>query len=82
MMVVSATEAKTNFGKYFSTAMSESVIIRKTDHEMIIMISRKEYDRLEGCEDAYWGIRASSAEKSGYLGKEEGPKIIAKTLNA
>ena len=82
MKLVSATEAKTNFGKYLSTAMSEPVIIRKTGHETVVMISRKEYDRLEACEDAYWGIRALHAEKEGYLGEEEGSKIVEKLLNA
>ena len=82
MKVVSATEAKTNFGKYLSTAMSEPVTISKTGHETVVMISRKEYDRLEACEDAYWAMRALQAEKSGYLGEEEGTKIVEKLLNA
>lgn len=82
MKVVSATEAKTNFGRYISAALSEPITISKTGHETIVMISKKEYDRLEACEDAYWGVRALLAEKSGYLGEEEGKEIIEKLLNA
>ena len=82
MKVVSATEAKTNFGRYISAALSEPITISKTGHETIVMISKKEYDRLEACEDAYWGVRALLAEKSGYLGEEEGKQIIEKLLSA
>lgn len=82
MKVVSATEAKTHFGKYISAALSEPITISKTGHETIVMISKKEYDRLEACEDAYWYAKALLAEKSGYLGEEEGKKIIEKLRNA
>lgn len=82
MKIVSATEAKTNFGRCISAAMSEPITISKTGHETIVMISKKEYDRLEACEDAYWSVRALLAEKNGYLGEEEGKKIIEKLLDA
>lgn len=82
MKIVSATEAKTNFGRYISAAMSEPITISKTGHETIVMISKKEYDRLEACEDAYWSVRAFLAEKNGYLGEKEGTKIIEKLLDA
>lgn len=82
MKVVSATEAKTHFGRYISVALSEPITISKTGQETIVMISKKEYDRLEACEDAYWGVRALLAENNGYLGEEEGQKLAAKLLNA
>lgn len=62
--------------KGMSDAMSEPIMISKTGHETIVMISEKEYDRLETCEDAYWGIRALIAGKEGYLGEEKGKKLI------
>lgn len=82
MKVISATEAKTNFGKYIIVAMSEPVTVSKTGQETIVMISKKEFDRLEACEDAYWGVRALLAENSGYVGEEEGKKVIEKLLHA
>jgi len=82
MKIVSATEAKTHFGRYLSAALSEPITISKTGQETIVMLSKKEYDRLEACEDAYWGVRALLAEKSGYLGEEEGQKVLANLLNA
>jgi len=82
MKIVSATEAKTNFGKYLSAAMLEPVTVSKTGHEVIVMISKKEYDRLEACDDAYWSVKARLAEEGGYLGEKEGEKIIEKLLNA
>jgi len=82
MKTVSATEAKLNFGRYISAAMSEPITISKTGHETIVMISKKEYDRLEACEDSYWSVRALLAEQNGYLGEDEGAKIIKKLLDA
>ena len=81
MKVISATEAKTHFGKYINAAMVEPVTVSKTGQETIVMISKREYDRLEACEDAYWGVRALLAENSGYLGEEEGKKILEKLLS-
>lgn len=81
MKIVSATEAKVNFGRYMATALSEPVTVSKTGRETIVMISKQEYDRLEACEDAYWGMRALLAEKTGYLGEEDGKQIIEKLLN-
>src|SRR5437762_1855464 len=76
MKIVSATEAKTHFGRYLSVALSEPVTVSKTGQETIVMISKKEYDRLEACENAYWGVRALLAEQSGYLGEDVGQTII------
>ena len=82
MKIVSATEAKTHFGKYLSIALSEPITISKTGHETIVMLSKKEYDRLEACEDAYWRSRAHLAEKSGYLGEDVGQDMIKKLVDA
>ncbi len=82
MKTISATEAKTNFGKYIATALSEPVTISKSGHETVVLISKKEYERLEEIEDSYWAARALIAEKSGYLGEEEGAKMIEKILYA
>ncbi len=82
MKIISATEAKTNFGKYISAVMLEPVTVSKADHEVIVMISKKEYDRLKAYDDAYWTVKAHLSEKNGYLGEMEGKKIIENLLNA
>ncbi len=81
MKIVTATEAKTHFGRYMSLAMSEPVTVSKTGHETIVMLSKAEYDRLEALDDAYWGMRALEAEKGGFVGVEEGQKILEKLWN-
>lgn len=81
MKTVSSTEAKTNFGKYMSVAISEPITISKSGHETIVMISKGEYERLEAYEDAYWRLRALQAEKTGYVGESEGAKIVENLLN-
>ena len=82
MKTISATEAKTNFGKCLSMAMLEPISITKTGQEAVVMISKEEYNRLEAADDHYWFLKAKEAEKSGFLGIEEGQKIIEKFLNA
>lgn len=77
MKIISATDARTNFGKYMSVAMVEPVTINRSGHETIVMLSKNEYDRLEACEDYYWGMRAQEAEENGeWTSVEEGEKII------
>lgn len=41
MKVISATEAKTHFGKYINVAMFEPVTVSKTGQETIVMISKR-----------------------------------------
>jgi prevent-host-death family protein len=82
MKIISATDAKTHFGKYLSVALTEPVTVKKTGRESIVMLSKDEYDRLEACEDAYWVVRTKMAEQTGYVGEEKGQEIMEKLLNA
>lgn len=81
MKTISATEAKTHFGKCMSLAMNEPLSITKTGQEAVVMLSKKEYDKLEAADDYLWILKAKEAEKNGFLGVEEGQKIIDKFLN-
>lgn len=81
MKTISATDAKTHFGKYISTALVEPVTITRTGQETVVMLARTEYERLESIEDAYWSLKAIMAERSGYLGVQHGQKVIDKLLN-
>ena len=44
-----------------------------------VLISKREYDRLQSIEDSYWLTKALEAEKDGYIGVE---KSMDKLKNA
>jgi prevent-host-death family protein len=82
MKIVTATEAKTHFGKYMAAAMLEPIVVSKGGHETMIMLSKEEYDwLLQASEDRYWGEKAMQVRAKGnYIGVEEGQKIIERLL--
>lgn len=82
MKIVSATDAKTHFGKYLLMAMTEPVTVKKTGRESIVMLSKEEYDRMEIYEDAYWIVRAHLAEQEGYVGADVSQNIVKKLTHA
>jgi len=82
MKTISATEAKSNFGKCISIAMMEPISITKSGCEAVVMLSKEEYERLEAIDDYLWMRKAIEAKKGGFLGVEAGQKIIEKFMNA
>lgn len=76
MIAVPSTEVKTHFGKYLNKALVSPIMVTKTGQEVVVMLSKEEYDRLEALEDSYWLMKAQLAEKSGYMGASEGTKLI------
>jgi antitoxin Phd len=79
---MTAKEAKQSFGRLLDTAQREPVAITKNGREVAVLLSKEDYERLEGLEDAYWGRMAQAAEKEGYVGVEESEKLIKSYLNA
>ncbi len=82
MKVVTATEAKTHFGKYMAAAQREPITVSKTGHEAIVMLSKEDYDNLlQVYEDMYWGEKALRIkERNNFIGVEESQKIIERFI--
>ncbi len=81
MVTVKATEMKNKLGRYLQMALTEPVVVEKTNQQVAVLISMKEYERLTKLEDSYWGERAKAAEAEGYLSETETKKFIASSLN-
>ena len=79
---MTAKEAKQSFGRLLDAAQREPVAITKNGREVAILLSKEDYERLEGLEDAYWGRMAQAAEKEGYVGVEESEKLLKSYLDA
>lgn len=72
----SATVAKNKFGNLIDNAMTEPVFIEKKGRPVVVVLSVSEYQRLIDMEDRYWGERALSAVKEGFLREDESQKWL------
>jgi prevent-host-death family protein len=77
-----AKEAKDSFGLLLDTAQREPVAITRKGRQVAVVLSSTDYERLEALEDAYWGRVAEEAAKEGFVGVEEGEKLVAELLHA
>jgi prevent-host-death family protein len=82
MVTVKATQMKNKLGHYLQVAMAEPVVVEKTNQQVAVLMSIKEYERLVRLEDAYWGERAKVAEAEGYLNGAETKEFIESSLHA
>ncbi len=82
MKTVTAKEARIRFGEVLESAQHEPVRISKNGRPYAVILSAREHDALVALEDAYWLKRAKEAEKDGYLGPDEGDKLLRDLMNA
>ena len=80
MVTVKATEMKNKLGHYLQMALTEPIVVEKTNQQVAVLISMKEYERLTRLEDAYWGERAKAAEVEGYVSEAETKEFIESSL--
>jgi len=80
MVIVKATEMKNKLGRYLQMALTEPVVVEKTNQQVAVLMSMKEYERLTRLEDAYWGEKAKVAEAEGYLSEAETKEFIESSL--
>jgi len=73
MMHISATELNKRSGAYLAAAAREPIIVEKTGHPSVVMVS---YDRYEELENAYWGELAIEADKEKSLGATKTMKFL------
>lgn len=82
MKTFAASEAKNEFGRLLDTAQREPVTIEKKGRPVAVVLSLEEYERLEALDDAWWAARADEAAEEGFIGPEEGEKLMRELLNA
>lgn len=66
-MQASATELNKHPGKYINHAIKEPVVVNRSGHPVVVLVSYERYIQLE---DAYWGELAKASDKDRSLGKE------------
>jgi len=76
MVQITATELQTKTGYVIDQALLEPVQITRNKRAVAVMLSPKEFARLEAIEDAYWGEAARTAALSGSVEKEEIQKLL------
>jgi len=82
MIHISATEAKSHFGKLLDTARRENVAIEKQGRAIAVILSQEEFDRLSEIEDKLWSLRADAAKDEGFLSTEESENFLNELLHA
>lgn len=81
-MHISASMAKNEFGRLLDTAQSEPVTIQKKGRPVAVVISIKEYHKLEEIEERLWAKMAEEAENEGVLSESETEKFLKEIRNA
>jgi len=76
MRSVTSTLAKNQLGQVLETALTEPVTITKTGRKVAVVLSWKEYERLQALEDAWWAQEAKRAESEGYLGQRASRRVL------
>lgn len=66
-MQASATELNKHPGKYINQAIKGPVIVKRSGHPVVVLVSYERYVQLE---DAYWGELAKVSDKEKSLGKK------------
>jgi len=80
MKTFTATAAQSQFGTLLDDAQVEPVAIEKHGKPSAVVMSAREYERLQEIEDLYWAARADDAARRGFLGVEESKTFIESTL--
>jgi prevent-host-death family protein len=80
MTSVSATAAKNRFGQVLEAALTGPVTITKTGRKVAVLLSWREYERLQALEDAWWAREAAQAEAEGYLGPQASQQVLRNRL--
>ena len=76
MRSVTSTLAKNQLGQVLETALTEPVTITRTGRKVAVVLSWKEYERLQALEDAWWAREAKRAESEGYLGQKASRRVL------
>lgn len=77
MLTIAACEAKNEFDKLLDSVQREMVMIEKEGHPVAVLISMKEYKRLQKLEDTLWAAQAMKTGKESFLGVKESKKFLS-----
>jgi prevent-host-death family protein len=70
MTAVTATELQSKTGAIIDQAIINPVQVTRNNRPVVVLISAKEYERLQAVEDTYWGEMANMAVNMESVSKE------------
>ena len=71
MTAVTATELQSKTGAIIDQAIINPVQVTRNNRSVVVLISTKEYQRLQAVEDTYWGEMANMAVNMESVSKED-----------
>ena len=77
-MKIPSTQMQNGFGRFLEMARREPVTVTKNGHDIAVLISVDEFNRLVALEDRTWKERAEKAIKSGFLNNDEFMELVAR----
>ena len=76
MKVISSTEFQNNTGAYLDECSEESITVNRSGRPKAVILSPKEYERMEAFEDFFWAMQAKKARKGGHIGTRATKKLL------
>jgi len=76
MTAVTATELQSKTGAIIDQAIINPVQVTRNNRSVVVLISTKEYERLQAVEDTYWGEMANMAVDMESVSKEDIDKLL------
>jgi prevent-host-death family protein len=73
---VTATELQSKTGAIIDQAIINPVQVTRNNRSVVVLISAKEYERLQAVEDTYWGEMANIAVNLESASKEDIDKLL------
>jgi len=70
MLKVSEDEIAHELDRYLHQALSQTVVVEKTDHASVVVLSLAEFERLQEVDDQHFADAAHKANVEGYLNHE------------
>jgi prevent-host-death family protein len=78
---LTVSEAQNNFDKLLELAQKNPVKIEHNGHTVAVVISYRQFERMEAMEDAWWARQAEEASKEGFLDQKESEDFLAEMIN-
>ena len=76
MTAVTSTELQSKTGAVIDQALVNPVQVTRNNRSVAVLISTKEYERLQALEDTYWGEMANMAVNMESVSKEDIDKLL------
>ena len=76
MKTMTATDAKQSFGSLLSMVEKEPVTIQKTNKDVAVVISARQYQELKRMQDIVYGEAAKLAIKEGIISATESEDFL------